>query len=164
MISPGCRSFLVEDSESGGGDAGPAGADAPGDVHPDAAAAESCSFPLGLTSGPKVRVVYLVPSDREADPRYVANLELAARDVQLWVRAHMPDGSSFQLHEPAVEVIETSHPADYYTPAFWDNVTGDGLALTDGTFEDPDDLEATPFIAPSSLPDCAIDCLALAAE
>jgi hypothetical protein len=137
-LALGCQSFLVEGGESGGeADAG----DPVTSVSPDAGVTtSSCSFAPGRTTGPKVRVIYLVPSDRQEDPRYVANLELAVRDVQLWLREHMPDGSSIQVHDPVVEVVPTPQPAAYYSPAFWDNVTSDGLQLTGGIFDDPDNL------------------------
>ena len=137
-----------------GGQAGPgSGADAAPDAdgapdRPDAAPA--CEAPAGSTSGKLIRIIYLVPSDRVADPVRVANLEHALTDVRLWLRARMPQGTSFRAHEPLVEVVKSANPeAHFRTTAsgddpkwyFWNNVTGDAALAAHGVQgADPDNI------------------------
>lgn len=106
-----------------------------------AADAARCSFPPGAIVGPMVRIVYLVPSDREENPAYTAALESAARHVQLWFRDNTSEGLSFPVHEPVVEVVRSTRPASYYRDSatdgeekwrFWQNATEDAFALTSG--------------------------------
>ena len=130
----------------------------PNDHDPDASAAdtpdadpgeETCDLPQGATSGKRLRLVYLIPSDKEADPEVLAALEGAVRHVQLWLSARMPDGTSFRISEPPVEVSAVAHPADYYATndpggepdqRFWFNVTADAVEATGGSFDDPDNV------------------------
>lgn len=109
----------------------------------------TCDLPEGATSGKRLRLVYLIPSDREADPEVLAALEGAIRHVQLWLSARMPDGTSFRISEPPVEVSAVAHPAAYYASndpggepdqRFWFNVTADAFEATGGSFEDPDNV------------------------
>lgn len=112
-------------------------------------AGESCALPPGATGGKRLRLVYLVPSDKEADPARLASLQGAMRDVQLWLSARMPDGTSFRVSEPAVEVAAVAHASDYYRTndpggapqdRFWSNSLTDAFAATGGMFDDPDNV------------------------
>jgi hypothetical protein len=127
-------------------DATPAGDEA--DATPDET---TCALPPGDTSGKLVRVVFLVPSDRQANLKYVANLEHALRTTQLWLADRMPGRTSFRVHEPPVEVYATPHEAAWYATQpndstdnpdyyFWYNAIQDGFAITGGTFGDPDNI------------------------
>jgi cysteine-rich repeat protein len=81
---------------------------------------------------PVVRVVYLVPSDRTPNPSYTAALTAALEHVRIWFRNAL-DGRTFAVPAPAVEVISTPHPADWYGTnggtgefTFFNNVVADG--------------------------------------
>jgi hypothetical protein len=96
--------------------------------------------------GPRVRLVYLVPPDRSVVPLYAATLEKALRELSLWYQDHTADGSTFEMHDPVVEVVATPHPAAWYAThptsgsylhQFWDNARADAFALTGGAFSDP---------------------------
>jgi hypothetical protein len=137
-------------STPGGGGQPEPDAAAAGD--PADAAAAVCTPPPGDSNGKLVRVVFLVPSDREANLTYVANLEHALRTTQLWLADKMPGGTSFRVHEPPVEVFATAHAADWYattpnppeqedpTHWFWFNALEDGFEVTGGTWDDPDNI------------------------
>jgi hypothetical protein len=93
----------------------------------------------------RVRAVYLVPSDRLIETGYRQGLERAMRQVQAYYRSQL-GGKTFQLHDPMVEVMGTSHPVSWYqsmAPAadpayrFWNGTISDGFALTGGGFDDP---------------------------
>jgi hypothetical protein len=98
--------------------------------------------------GPVVRVVYLVPADRVVRNDYVDNLTAAIRHLQIWYRDAMGDGTTFSLHKPVVEVVQTSQVASWYgtnplgDPAVWffNNVVTDAFALTGGAFFDPNNI------------------------
>jgi hypothetical protein len=63
-----------------------------------------------------VRALYLVPSDRTANPDYEAAIEMALLDLQSWY-ADQLGGSTFTLRSPSVEVVSTTHSAAYYSTA-----------------------------------------------
>lgn len=130
-----------------GGDPGDAAPTIDADVTD--AAPDACLPPAGTTTGKLIRVVYLVPSDRDADARYVANLEHAVSDTQLWLSSKMPGGTSYRVHDPPVEVTATPHPMAYYRDNvngdnpdyyYWYNAVDDGLDLMGGTFDDPNNI------------------------
>ncbi|HEU5057236.1 MAG TPA: hypothetical protein VFU21_11955, partial [Kofleriaceae bacterium] len=110
---------------------------------------EGCELASGSGGGGTVRLVYVVPSDREPDPLYIANLGQSLRHFQLWLRDRIPQRTSFLVHDPVVEVVKTANPAAWYasnpvgtdrTYDYWYNATGDALAAVGGSFGDPDDV------------------------
>ena len=130
----------------GGGADGGAPGDA-GAAAPDAG--ETCAPGPGATSGKLVRVVLLVPADRTPDPRHIAGLEQAARTAQLWLRARTPQGTSFRVHQPVVEVAKLPEDEAFYRDndpggaedlRFWDNTLAAAFAATGGSFGDPDNV------------------------
>ena len=137
-------SLPPDDDGSGGGgagDASPVGRDEPG--------GDGCDLATGASGGGTIRLVYLVPSDRDPDERYIANLEQSLRHVQLWLRDRIPQRTSFVVHDPAVDVVLSSHPSSYFAtnpvgsdPAYyyWYNATADALDAVGGSFGDPDDV------------------------
>jgi hypothetical protein len=99
----------------------------------------------GAAAVPVVRMVYLVPSDRTPNKVYRRRMELAIRELQAFYW-HQLGRKTFSLHDPVVEVVQTSHPVSWYTeeaPAssdalrFWESVTADGFDLLQGGFDDP---------------------------
>jgi hypothetical protein len=62
----------------------------------------------------QVRVIYLVSSDRKERPEYTKALEHAIRDLQSWYGKQL-GGPTFRLNDPVVEVVKTTHKADWYT-------------------------------------------------
>ena len=131
----------------------PGGADSdgapPADAAPGAPDAEAaCVPPTGSTNGRLVRVVYMVPSDRTPDPLYIATLEQSVLSLQLWLRDQMPNGTSFRVHSPLVNVVQTEHPEAYYNQdhtgggdlVFWDNVRDDTFLHLDTDWDDPDNV------------------------
>ena len=102
----------------------------------------------GLTEDKQrvIRMVYLIPSDKEFRQDYAIKMENAIRHLQIWYRNELGNSKSFSLHTPVVEVYNTTHPAAWYQTNrggsdhrfwFWSNVVGDGFALTGGRFDDP---------------------------
>jgi hypothetical protein len=141
MTAVGCT------TTAGGGDdrdAGPGGDAEPGG--PDAE--PGCEPPTGSTTGKLVRVVYMVPSDRTPDPGYIATLEQSVLSLQLWLRDQMPSRTSFRVHSPLVNVVQTEHPESYYRTndtgggdlVFWDNVRDDTFLHLDTDWDDPDNV------------------------
>jgi hypothetical protein len=62
----------------------------------------------------KVRVIYLISSDRQEQPEYTKALEHAIRDLQTWYGKQL-GGPTFRLNDPVVEVVKTTQKADWYT-------------------------------------------------
>lgn len=148
LVAPWLVVAACGSGSSGDGDAGPA-ADASASGEDGGArgdAGDACAFPSGATTGSRVHVVYLVPTDREEVPAYTATLEQAIRHLQVWYRDET-GGETFEVSAPIVEVLSTSHEADHYAThdgggdfylRFWDNVLADAFPLTDGGFNDPE--------------------------
>lgn len=90
---------------------------------------------------PRVRLVYLVPSDRDPHAGFARVVERIGQHFRGWLEDELGGGESFTLAGVSVEVLETAHEADWYAATssgrdeflwFWDNVVGDGLSLTGG--------------------------------
>jgi hypothetical protein len=154
LVAPACAEIGIdgeatdddgrEEAGSGSPDAGP-----PVDRPATGGSEPACNHAAGGTSGKMLRVVYVVPSDRQVNPRYLANLESSVRHLQLWLRDQIPASTSFRIHEPIVEVVKTEHPASYYATNangdnpdlyYWNNATADALAGAGGSFGDPDNI------------------------
>ena len=90
----------------------------------------------------QVRVIYLVPSDRNVRADYQNEIAKAVSDSQRFYRDQLGGGLTFSLHAPAVEVYQTPHAAAFYSTgggsgSFWARVLDDGFELTGGGFNDP---------------------------
>lgn len=136
------------DGDDGDGDgSGGSGADAgPGDV--EGGEGDTCDYEAAVSTSKRVRVLYLVPSDRDEDPGYTHNLEQALRHTQQWFRAKMPASTHFTVNDPVVQVAKTTHPAAWYstnvvgddqTQYFWENALADAGVLG-ASLDDPDNL------------------------
>lgn len=78
-----------------------------------ASAAESSEAPQpAKPETRKVRVVYLVSSDRKEDPRYTAAIEHAIKDLQVWYGKQL-GGPTFHLSDPVVEVVQSDKDAKW---------------------------------------------------
>jgi hypothetical protein len=83
------------------------------------------------TPPPQVRMVYLVPSDRQVVKAHTAAIERAIRSIQIFYGIQVDARLSFRLHSPVVEVLKTTHETKWYqsNPAgFWENALADGFA------------------------------------
>jgi len=150
VVHAGCTT--IEGSDDPLRDPGPSSSEPAADASPvsrDDHRDDACEFAAGATGSGTIRVVYVVPSDRDVDARYQVNLEDSLRHVQLWLRDHTEQRTSILVHEPVVEVVHTSHPAAYYASNpvgtdrnldYWYNATTDALAAVSGSFDDPDNI------------------------
>lgn len=95
-----------------------------------------------------VRVLYLVPKDRERRKDYQSAIETCVLDLQTWYYGHLK-GKTFRLNDPIVEVKRTPHDASWYdsnVPAnrpekkfyTWYNALDDASALLGAKADDPD--------------------------
>lgn len=118
------------------------------DASPTVDAAGACEY-TPFAPGPRLHILYLVPSDRAVDETVRGSLEQAARAGVEWLRNEV-GGRTLRLGDPVVDVIETDHPAAWYAnnPApgcdaagrFQCNVESDAAALVGALSGDPDDL------------------------
>jgi hypothetical protein len=118
----------------------------------------SCSVPAILLSSPRqacgqgldksVRVLYLVPRDREFRDDYEGAIARCVVDLQAWYYGHLK-GRTFRLNNPIVEVKRTGHDADWYDSHepdnhperkyyTWHNVFSEASELWGVKSEDPD--------------------------
>ncbi|MGE5645378.1 MAG: hypothetical protein ACM336_06250 [Acidobacteriota bacterium] len=98
-------------------------------------------------SGPQIRVVYMIPSDRVLRREYARAIKDAIENLQVWFQDQMGDELSFSLYKPEVDIVTTEHTADWYlsnpngddwSQWFWINALADGFAETGGQFDDPE--------------------------
>lgn len=142
----GCAEITPADP-TGNEDAGDH--DAGGEHEPDGSpAGATCDYDAAGDSDKRVHVVYMVPSDREEDPLYTANLEQAARHAQQWIRNRLPAAKHFSVTSPVVQVVKTAHTASWYASNvngegediyFWNNTLADAASVG-ATLDDPDDV------------------------
>lgn len=94
-----------------------------------------------------VRIVYLVPSDRQFLSKYRSRIEAAISNVQLWYRKQMGNGETFRLARPVIGVVRTDHASTWYVTNavtgadsslwFWFNALSDAFSATGAEFFDP---------------------------
>lgn len=95
-----------------------------------------------------VRVVYLVPKDRQENAAYCAGIERCVLELQAWYFAHL-GGKTFRVNDPLVEVHRTPHEAAWYdstVPAnkpdqkyyTWYNALADAGTLLGAKHDDPE--------------------------
>ena len=101
----------------------------------------SLHLPLSEPGSPVVRLIYLVPSDREVRPAYASAIELAARTLKWWFYQQLGSTVTFRLDYPAVQTLMSNQPASWYrqprTPSsgasdFFFNVSAHGFSLLGG--------------------------------
>jgi hypothetical protein len=99
---------------------------------------------FALQGSKRVRMVYLIPSDRAYRKDYQVAIGNAILHLQNFYQAEVGGGYSFSTHAPIVEVYTTSHPASFYSSFpnngpndFFSSVLADGFALSGGGFNDP---------------------------
>lgn len=92
----------------------------------------------------QVRVIYLVPSDKNIRADYQNEIAKAISDLQRFYRDQLGGGFAFSLHSPTVEVYQTPHASAFYSTGdnarpggFFEGVLADGFALTGAGFNDP---------------------------
>jgi hypothetical protein len=100
-------------------------------------------------AAPVVRVIYLVPADGVVRDNYTDRLQKAIEHLQIWYRNEMGNATTFTLHRPVVEVVQSSQVTSWYgtnpvgdNPDLWFffNVVADAFALTGGGFFDPNNI------------------------
>jgi hypothetical protein len=91
------------------------------------------------TNGRKVRVVYLIPTDKTRQATYVANLETAARHLQGFFSSKLA-GETYTLTSPIVTVLNSTHNSAFFNNgSFHGNVIADVTSLTGvDVLNDPD--------------------------
>lgn len=92
----------------------------------------------------QVRVMYLVPSDKNIRDDYRNEIAKAISDLQRFYRDQLGGGLAFSLHSPTVEVYQTTHTSAFYSTGdnarpggFFEGVLADGFAMTGAGFNDP---------------------------
>ena len=105
------------------------------------------------TSSSRVRMAYLIPSDRTYDPDVAWGIERAARHLQIFYQQQLAGEYTFTLHYPVVEVVRSTRPASYFAAnAFYGvgdevkallNAAGDGLANVWAVYFDVEPTSAT---------------------
>lgn len=92
-----------------------------------------------------IRIIYLVPNDKEINALYAQCIQEAAKNIQIWYRNQL-DGKTFELNDPIVEIYQTSHDASWYSTNpngdfyfyFWNNVLEDAAEVTNYHAADED--------------------------
>lgn len=96
--------------------------------------------------GPCVRVVYLVPSDREPRADYARAVASAAGHVQRWYWEQLGRARTFLLRTPFPEVVRMRRPERWFATHprrssprewYWENLLGEAFELTGARFDDP---------------------------
>jgi hypothetical protein len=93
----------------------------------------------GGTNARKVRVVYLIPTDKTLQTAYVANLATAARHLQGFFSSKLAN-ETYSLTNPIVTVLNSTHNSAFFNDgSFHGNVINDVQSLTGvDVLNDPD--------------------------
>jgi hypothetical protein len=62
-----------------------------------------------------VRVVYVVPSDREVRAEYREAIDIAGRDLQSFYQRQMGDGRTFTLDPTGILILQSTHDSGWFT-------------------------------------------------
>ncbi|MGH9944556.1 MAG: hypothetical protein ACRD9R_19585 [Pyrinomonadaceae bacterium] len=98
---------------------------------------------------PRIRVLYLVPTDIDPRPGALEVIERAVRHLQHWYREQLDNEKTFTLHSPVVELVRADHDAAWFSEheshadknmRFWLNATNEAFALAGGSFNDPQNI------------------------
>ncbi|WP_266365502.1 Ig-like domain-containing protein [Tellurirhabdus rosea] len=107
------------------------------------------SLPLNILpqTPPRVRLIYLIPTDKEPSETVIRGIERAAYHLQIWYHRALGNGRTFAIGD-RVEVVRMVHPSDWFvnnivgnwTYSFWNNVTTEGFRYTGGRYNDPQNV------------------------
>jgi len=90
---------------------------------------------------PRVRMIYLVPSDQTADTLVMRGMERAIRHLQIFYANALGSGKTFTISYPVVEVFRTTQPSSWYsTGSMWEKATADVFAMGGGRFYDTQNI------------------------
>jgi len=64
--------------------------------------------------GPRVHVIYLLPSDVAYDARAALGMDRAIRHLQIWFQQEMASGTTFAIANPSVQVIRSTRTSSYF--------------------------------------------------
>jgi hypothetical protein len=96
----------------------------------------------------RVRIIYLVPSDKTVRSDYIEAIKNAILNVQSFYQSQLNNQSEFVLDQPIVQVVQSGHNSSWYSTNnpgngvsfagwYWENSTADALSLANGAFNDP---------------------------
>ncbi|WP_171025670.1 T9SS type A sorting domain-containing protein [Hymenobacter jeollabukensis] len=110
---------------------------------------------------PEVRLVYLVPSDRTLNSSYAVAIANAGRVLKQWYQGQLGNTRTFDLHTPAVDVVQSTHPVAWYQSnggngfaQFYYNAAQDVFAAIGGGYNDPNYVYAIYIDAESACGQC----------
>jgi hypothetical protein len=95
---------------------------------------------------PRLKVVYLVPSDVTPRPEFQQGAHRAIQAAQRWYFDELNQGVTFGLADPLMDTVRTRHPESWYRSAagqannreaLWSATIHDAFALTGGSYDDP---------------------------
>ncbi|MGH7623987.1 MAG: Ig-like domain-containing protein [Gemmatimonadaceae bacterium] len=87
-------------------------------------------------SGPRVHMIYLLPSDVAYDPLVALGMDHAIRHLQIWYQRQMANGKTFAIDDPVVTVLQSTHPASYFATSSFSRAPAEVFAATGGHFND----------------------------
>jgi len=68
----------------------------------------------GAALTPEVRVIYLLPSDRQVHAEASIALENGIKHLQRWYAGQIGNGKTFALHNPPVDIIRSNHDEHWF--------------------------------------------------
>ncbi|HLG99036.1 MAG TPA: hypothetical protein VKX49_22180 [Bryobacteraceae bacterium] len=95
---------------------------------------------------PTLKVVYLVPSDRNPREEFPHAARRAVVSVQRWYFDRLGSRKTFALADPLVETVKTRHSENWYAAsagkrddreALWSAAVHEAFTLTGGSYNDP---------------------------
>lgn len=95
---------------------------------------------------PRLKVVYLVPSDVSPRADFSVDARRAMEAAQRWYFEELRSGVTFAMADPLMDTVRTRHPETWYRlaagrsndrKALWAATIDDAFALTGASYDDP---------------------------
>ncbi|MFZ1387810.1 MAG: hypothetical protein WBP46_08435 [Thiolinea sp.] len=95
------------------------------------------SAEISSSSYPRVRTVYIVPSDKVYNPIYEDGIKRAVMHLQDFYLKEMGNGKTFFSNSPIVEVFKSQHSSLVFSNTMWSTAIDEAKKNFNATWNDP---------------------------
>lgn len=92
---------------------------------------------ISSTSYPRVRAIYIVPSDRVYNSKYEDGIKRAVMHLQDFYLKEMGNGKTFFVNTPIVEVLKSQYSSLIFSNTMWSTAIDEATKKFNATWNDP---------------------------
>ncbi|MGV6809719.1 MAG: hypothetical protein ACWA5U_07575, partial [bacterium] len=93
---------------------------------------------VSSNSYPKVRIIYIVPSDKSYKAEYEENIRKAIMNLQDFYLAEMGNGKTFFVNSPVVEVLKSRYSSLIFSESMWTTAIDETILHFNAMWNDPE--------------------------